>query len=122
ATAGPATRASATAANKRPSLDKTALVSSHATETDSFFILHPCYTRGAYAGGRTAAQSSLPACPPHAISPSQMDIQAGIEWRVSDGPVSYEEALAFMEGRAAAIREGSASECVWLLEHPPLFT
>jgi lipoyl(octanoyl) transferase len=27
-----------------------------------------------------------------------------------------------MEERAAAIREGSASECVWLLEHPPLFT
>lgn len=46
----------------------------------------------------------------------------GIEWRVSDGQVPYEEALRFMEGRAAAIRERSASECVWLLEHPPLFT
>ena len=34
----------------------------------------------------------------------------------------YDEALAFMEHRAAAIREGSAAECVWLLEHPPLFT
>lgn len=45
-----------------------------------------------------------------------------IEWRVSEAPVPYEEALRFMEQRAAAIREGSASECVWLLEHPPLFT
>jgi lipoyl(octanoyl) transferase len=45
-----------------------------------------------------------------------------IEWRVSEAPVAYEEALRFMEQRAAAIREGSARECVWLLEHPPLFT
>jgi lipoyl(octanoyl) transferase len=51
-----------------------------------------------------------------------MDASADIEWRVSDGPVPYEEALAFMEQRAAAIREGTAAECVWLLEHPPLFT
>jgi lipoyl(octanoyl) transferase len=46
----------------------------------------------------------------------------GIEWRVSDGLVPYEEALAFMEKRAADIRAGTAPECVWLLEHPPLFT
>jgi lipoyl(octanoyl) transferase len=48
--------------------------------------------------------------------------ESGIEWRVSDAPVAYADALAFMEKRAAAIREGTASECVWLLEHPPLFT
>ena len=47
---------------------------------------------------------------------------ADIEWRISDGPVAYEEALSFMEQRVAAIREGSERECVWLLEHPPLFT
>ena len=46
----------------------------------------------------------------------------GIEWRVSEEPVPYDEALAFMEQRARAIREGQARECVWLLEHPPLFT
>ena len=46
----------------------------------------------------------------------------GIDWRVSESPVPYEEALAFMEARAAAIRAGEADECVWLLEHPPLFT
>jgi lipoyl(octanoyl) transferase len=34
----------------------------------------------------------------------------------------FAEALAAMEERAAAIREGSASELVWLLEHPPLYT
>ena len=45
-----------------------------------------------------------------------------IEWRVSDGLVPYEEAHAFMEQRAAAIRAGEAPECIWLLEHPPLFT
>ena len=45
-----------------------------------------------------------------------------IEWRVSDAPVRYEEALAFMTARAAAIRHEGARECVWLLEHPPLFT
>ena len=45
-----------------------------------------------------------------------------IEWRASERRVPYEEALAFMEGRAAAIREGVAPECIWLLEHPPLFT
>ena len=50
------------------------------------------------------------------------EVPAEIEWRVSDAPVAYEEALAFMEERAAAIRSGQARECVWLLEHPPLFT
>jgi lipoyl(octanoyl) transferase len=46
----------------------------------------------------------------------------GIEWRMSDTLVPYEESFAFMEERAAAIRSGTAPECVWLLEHPPLFT
>jgi lipoyl(octanoyl) transferase len=45
-----------------------------------------------------------------------------IEWRVSDQPIAYRDALTFMEKRAAAIRAGAARECVWLLEHPPLFT
>ena len=49
-------------------------------------------------------------------------ISDDFDWRVSNELVPYGEALAFMEERAAAIREGSARECVWLLEHPPLFT
>ena len=36
--------------------------------------------------------------------------------------VAYEDALSFMEERVAAIRAGTAEECVWLLEHPPLYT
>ena len=45
-----------------------------------------------------------------------------IEWKISDQPVAYPDALAQMEARAAAIAEGSASEMVWLLEHPPIYT
>ncbi|MEM7497579.1 MAG: lipoyl(octanoyl) transferase LipB [Pseudomonadota bacterium] len=47
---------------------------------------------------------------------------APVEWRVSDALVDYGEALAFMEARAAAIAAGEAAECLWLLEHPPLYT
>lgn len=47
---------------------------------------------------------------------------SAIEWRISDAAVAYPEALAFMEERAAAIRRGTAPQCVWLLEHPPLYT
>ena len=54
--------------------------------------------------------------------PPVSEIPPEIEWRESHEPVPYPEALAFMEQRAAAIREGSAKECIWLVEHPPLFT
>ncbi|WP_426267951.1 lipoyl(octanoyl) transferase LipB [Sphingomonas sp. LHG3443-2] len=46
----------------------------------------------------------------------------GIEWRVSENFVPYEEALADMEARAAAVHAGEANERVWLLQHAPLFT
>jgi lipoyl(octanoyl) transferase len=45
-----------------------------------------------------------------------------VEWRVSDPPVPYLEAVAAMEARVAAIVAGDAPELVWLLEHPPLYT
>lgn len=45
-----------------------------------------------------------------------------IEWRVSPGLTAYEEAVAEMETRAAAVAEGRARELVWLLEHPPVYT
>jgi lipoyl(octanoyl) transferase len=51
-----------------------------------------------------------------------MDAIDGVEWRVSDGLTPYDVALAAMEERAAAVRDGTAPELVWLLEHPPLFT
>ncbi len=50
------------------------------------------------------------------------DTPSEVEWRVSDTPVPYEEAVAVMEERAAAIAAGEAPELVWLLEHPPLYT
>ena len=45
-----------------------------------------------------------------------------VEWRISEGLVPYEAALAAMDARAAGIAEGTAPELVWLLEHPPLYT
>lgn len=45
-----------------------------------------------------------------------------VEWRVSEGHIGYEEAVAWMERRAGAIAAGAARECVWLLEHPPIYT
>jgi lipoyl(octanoyl) transferase len=48
--------------------------------------------------------------------------QAAIEWRVTPGLTEYESAVTDMEARAAAIAEGRASELIWLIEHPPLYT
>jgi lipoyl(octanoyl) transferase len=47
---------------------------------------------------------------------------SAVEWRISNSPVDYAEAVAAMEARAAAIASGEAPELVWLLEHPPLYT
>src|SRR5439155_22475861 len=47
---------------------------------------------------------------------------AEVEWQISAGPVPYPEAVAAMEARAADIADRKASELVWLLEHPPLYT
>ena len=44
-----------------------------------------------------------------------------IEWQVNKTPVDYDAAIAEMERRVAAIRNG-APELVWLLEHPSLYT
>lgn len=45
-----------------------------------------------------------------------------VRWRIADGLVPYEEAVATMEREVAAIAEGRADELVWLVEHPPLYT
>ena len=47
---------------------------------------------------------------------------AAVEWRRADGLTPYPAAVAAMQARVAAIREGAASELVWLVEHPPLYT
>ena len=44
------------------------------------------------------------------------------EWRRSRRLVPYPAALAAMDARSDAIAKGRASELVWLLEHPPLYT
>ncbi len=44
------------------------------------------------------------------------------EWRISKGFVPYEEAVAAMDERVAAIINGDARELAWCLEHPPLYT
>ena len=46
----------------------------------------------------------------------------GPEWLVSQGLAPYPDALEAMEERVSAIHAGSASELIWLLEHPPLIT
>jgi len=49
-------------------------------------------------------------------------VKSQVEWKISDAPVAYPDAVAEMEARAAAIAEGRAGEQVWLLEHPPIYT
>ena len=45
-----------------------------------------------------------------------------VEWIITDGLTDYAQAEAWMEARVAAIAAGEADECIWLLEHPPLYT
>jgi lipoyl(octanoyl) transferase len=45
-----------------------------------------------------------------------------VEWITTAGLTDYETALAFMEDRVAGIAAGTVDECIWLLEHPPLYT
>ncbi len=45
-----------------------------------------------------------------------------VEWITSEAPVSYPDAVEWMETRANAIAAGDAEEAIWLVEHPPLYT
>ena len=45
-----------------------------------------------------------------------------IEWRLSRQFEPYGNSVEWMESRVAGIRRDSAAECVWLLEHPPVYT
>jgi lipoyl(octanoyl) transferase len=45
-----------------------------------------------------------------------------LEWRTAPGLTPYDDAVATMQERVAAIRAGTAGELVWLVEHPPLYT
>lgn len=55
-------------------------------------------------------------------STTSTGLSPGIEWAISDDLVAYPRALEIMQARAEAIRAGTASELVWLLEHAPLYT
>jgi len=43
-------------------------------------------------------------------------------WIAAPGLTPYEDAVAAMEARVAAIRAGTEEELVWLVEHPPTYT
>lgn len=45
-----------------------------------------------------------------------------MEWKHTQEPVVYPDAVKFMEDRVEKIRHAQAPECVWLVEHPPLYT
>ena len=45
-----------------------------------------------------------------------------VEWKKSAGLVPYEQAVEWMERRVAQIIAGEASEVIWFLEHPALYT
>ncbi|MEP5732218.1 MAG: lipoyl(octanoyl) transferase LipB [Sulfitobacter sp.] len=45
-----------------------------------------------------------------------------VEWITTDGLTDYRSAESWMETRVAAISAGEADECIWLVEHPPLYT
>ncbi len=51
-----------------------------------------------------------------------MNAPPPIGWAVAQGRVAYDDAVALMEARAAAIAAGEAGELVWLVEHDPLYT
>ncbi len=45
-----------------------------------------------------------------------------VDWITADGLTDYDDAVAWMETRAADVRAGTANEAIWLVEHPPLYT
>ena len=45
-----------------------------------------------------------------------------IEWKITNSPIDYQEAINFMEQRIAQIYKNEASELIWFLEHPPIYT
>jgi lipoyl(octanoyl) transferase len=57
-----------------------------------------------------------------ALSEIDRPTKAAPEWQDRAGLLPYPQAVAFMEARADAIARGAASELVWLIEHPPIYT
>jgi lipoyl(octanoyl) transferase len=44
-----------------------------------------------------------------------------LDWILSPGLTAYPDAVSFMENRVKDIQNGG-KECIWLVEHPPLYT
>jgi lipoyl(octanoyl) transferase len=57
-----------------------------------------------------------------AVAPGNAPPQPSPEWVIAPGLTPYPDALEDMKVRVAAIRDGTARERVWLVEHPPLYT
>ena len=45
-----------------------------------------------------------------------------VEWIKSEGLIEFDHSLRWMEKRASQIYTGEKPECVWLLEHPEIYT
>src|ERR1043165_995339 len=56
------------------------------------------------------------------LTPFSASSGESVEWRISNAPVPYPDAVAAMEARVAAIAAGDAPEQARLLEHPPPYT
>jgi lipoyl(octanoyl) transferase len=54
--------------------------------------------------------------------PDTLPFATAVEWRVHEGLIQYPDAVDLMEQRAADIADGRASELIWLVEHPPVYT
>ena len=53
----------------------------------------------------------------------KLDINIGnIEWLETENLANYEDCVKFMEKRAIGIRQNNEQECVWLVQHTPLYT
>lgn len=59
----------------------------------------------------------------HALRPGPpAAARSQVAWITSRDPVPYADAIAAMEARVSAIIDGHAGACVWLLEHPCVYT
>tara|TARA_Y100001970_G_scaffold283401_2_gene398422 strand:+ start:45623 stop:46303 length:681 start_codon:yes stop_codon:yes gene_type:complete len=45
-----------------------------------------------------------------------------LDWKISDQPIEYNNAIDFMESKVKSISSKQTREMVWLLEHPHLYT
>ena len=49
-------------------------------------------------------------------------MEESVDWKISKNLVGYDFAISEMENRVLEIKQNSAKELVWLLEHEPIYT